>query len=184
MSTVAFIVLIFKISINPTSSDASGNSDERTCCCCLPNFRNRTTLISMGLTLICALILVFWYMVCFALWIAGSYLVIVTIKQMRVPSPNHHQSGCNLSVVGVAGSSTIFIWIVFFAFCCNTVYSVFNNNFLRRQEDPERNFEFFGGGERDREIAMQQKLNSEHIYDLVPPNDGTRSYNLYDTAST
>ena len=180
MSTVAFIVLIFKISINPTPPDTSNNNGTTTCCCCLPSFRNRTTLFSMGWALICALILVFWYMVCFALWIAGSYLVIVTIKQMRVPSPNQ-QSGCNLSVVGVAGASTIFIWIVFFAFCCSSVYSVFNNNFLRRQENPERNFELFGGGQRDRDMAMQQKLNGENIYDMEPSNDNNRNYNIYDT---
>ena len=117
MSTVAFIVIIFRISINPSSPpvESSGND---TSCCCFPSFRNRTTLFSMGLALICALIMVFWYMVCFALWIAGSYLVIITIKQMRMPSPNH-QSGCDLSVVSVAGSATIFIWIVFFGFCCS-----------------------------------------------------------------
>ena len=120
-------------------------------------------------------------MVCFALWIAGSYLVIITIKQMRMPSPNH-QSGCDLSVVSVAGSATIFIWIVFFGFCCSTVYSVFNNNFLRRQ-DSERSFELFGGGQRNRDIAAQQKLNNEHIYDKVPTNDGLRNYNIYDTVT-
>ena len=179
MSTVALIVMIFKISINPTPADTGSNG---TTCCCFPNFRNRTTLFSMGWALICGLILVFWYMVCFALWIAGSYLVIVTIKEMRVPSPNH-QSGCNLSVVGVAGAATIFIWIVFFTFCCSTVYSVFNNNCLRRQEDTDGTFELFGRRQRDRDITMQQKLNSEHIYDLVPGNDGVRNYNLYDTVA-
>ena len=182
MSTVAFIVLIFKTSLHPTDPDAGIDGNRSTCCCCFPSFQNRTTLFSMGIAIICALILVFWYMVCFALWIAGSYLVIVTIQQMRIPSPNL-QSGCNLSVVGVAGSSTIFIWILFFAFCCNFVYSVFNNNFLRRQEDTERNIEIFGGSRRDRESAMQQKLNGENLYDLVPVNDGCRNYNIYDSVT-
>ena len=108
--------------------------------------------------------------------------MIITIKQMRMPSPNH-QSGCDLSVVSVAGSATIFIWIVFFGFCCSTVYSVFNNNFLRRQDDSERSFELFGGGQRNRDIAAQQKLNNEHIYDKVPTNDGLRNYNIYDTVT-
>ena len=181
MSTVAFIVIIFRISINPSSPPVESSSND-TSCCCFPSFRNRTTLFSMGLALICALIMVFWYMVCFALWIAGSYLVIITIKKMRMPSPNH-QSGCDLSVVSVAGSATIFIWIVFFGFCCSTVYSVFNNNFLRRQDDSERSFELFGGGQRNRDIAAQQKLNNEHIYDKVPTNDGLRNYNIYDTVT-
>ena len=179
MSTVAFIVLIYKKSINPAPTDGSCTS----ICCCFPNLRSRGTIFHLGMAVICGLILVFWYMVCFALWIAGSYLVIVTIKQMRIVSRNHPTDGCNLSVVGVAGSSIILMWIIFFSFCCSTVYSVFNNNFLRRQEDTTDNFELFGQGRRDRDIAIQQKLSSDHIYDLVPGNDVVRNYNIYDTVT-
>ena len=189
MSTVAFIVLIYQWSTNPAPTD-----DRTSCtqtCCCFPNFHRRT-LLSFGMALICGLILVFWYMVCFALWIAGSYLAIVTIKQMRVLSPNHSMDSCNLSVVGVASASIIFIWVVFFSFCCSTVYAICNNNFLRREEDSG---EPFGRqGQRDRHLTMQQKLNgdsghaqqklnNEHIYDPVPTNEGGFSYNIYDTVS-
>ena len=163
-TTVVFIALVCG-----KSTKHGGNDDGF---CCMPNLA-RKSIVTLGWAFCCGIFLVFWYMINFSLWIAGTYLSVITIQKMRqveATKPGGNSDGCSLSVVGVASSSVIVIWTVFFGVCCRIVYRICDNSILRQQADDIEGLEMFGrlpNVRRPAPAVPRTKDSVGNIYDAV-----------------
>ena len=124
-TTVAFIAIIAKKSTKVVGHGEDNGDEEETQASrpyCLPNLARKSLLV-LGWAFCCGVFLVLWYMINFSLWIAGTYLSVITIQKLRQPEVwGISNEGCPISVVGLASSSAIIVWTVFFAVCCRIVY--------------------------------------------------------------
>ena len=168
-TTLAFIVLVCNKSTKAEEGDEVEEEVESNCCCVPNMYRARRSILTLGWAFCCGIILVFWYMICFSLWIAGSYLCVVTIQKMRQLDPimsREHHPGCARSVIGVSSSSVIVVWTVFFCICCRIVYRICDNSLIRdRVEAAEGGLEMFAN---PRPRKGHQTTDSQgNIYDQV-----------------
>jgi len=134
-TTVVFIVLVARTSNKVSQEDSGRNNDNNFYC--LPNLARKSMLV-LGWAFCCGIFMVLWYMINFSLWIAGTYLAIITIQKMRqIQDPEAGQQddddGCPLSCIGMASTSVILVWTVFFALCCRFVYRICDNSVIREQ---------------------------------------------------
>ena len=96
--------------------------------------QKKTFLGSVGWALCWGLFLLFGYLIWFAVWIAGTYLSIVTLQSLRVVhqlSENVdnqrtflQQATCHMATLAGAGFSILFIWLLSVALSVKAIISV------------------------------------------------------------
>ena len=93
--------------------------------------QKKTFLGSVGWAFCCGLFLLFGYLIWFGVWIAGTYLSIVTLQSLRVHQLSENVDNqrtflksCHMATLSAAGFSLLFIWLLSATLCVKGIISL------------------------------------------------------------
>jgi hypothetical protein len=121
--------------------------------------QQKATVLSVCWAFCCGVFLLLGYLIWFGMWIAGTYVSILTVRSIRIHQMNNGQDGtllgCDMATVCVAGVSVVLVWIVFIGLCSNAIWTLIHWRRRRPTENPQKKI-----------------LEDKHLYDMVPTTNG------------